>query len=878
MQKHGRNNSISIMFAVIISLIASPLFAQNAPSFSSNLATSFDWQKTWGSIHINSYADNLNDPGIPSTSNGVVSCPAGANQCGANGIASGSIVHGIKYDIKNSVVNCMSVQTPNCAANNGGCPNPAPPYDRGGFTDAICSMGQGTHGNVGGVPLHDPYSLVYMPIYDARSNDDAFLGVQQLITNNCIRDIHSEDEGLGALTPISHVFSADEKDGWIIDKDKKGMAKGAQLPDQYYFYKNKADDAWVYSNIMPKDKDVVAGSLKTVDNYSNELARIKSYTLKNTADSDSFIIIDPSQFFDLRQYSYAGSPAPYENCPVLGLKMYDGVCDPTGVAGCNLPVYGVGPKTTFTGQNGKEFSTNNFPIVWSGYVTKWAYITPDQYLAQVKNRTNVDGQQLYMQPINSNPILMVQRAASYCTFEEMTSDPSKGQTDLPCIQYLQYTTDGSHALAGKFVDMYNPTNDAGTTNNAAAYVVKHDYHINSDGSLGDAVMGPSGKPLSFFDTATTFSYKGKTTTAVEPSRTVTANDGKIHPGKIQGKGAGIEFTNGTTIAVQLDNQSVKFGGKDVNCIEFSNGPVPYSRAPVGAGSSANATKDLFIPTNTVVEYQSFVDSVVAGISGLNVTASPCSVRYKSYTADSNQSNPNGTQTWFGTTSCTQIAAPSCNQVTTISAQRYCQRSTGFLGSCDDCADVNDTDGKLDPGPGGMIATYNVPDKNGKTNTCYFKAYCYSLNACPGLKTGGHVFCLSADTKIMMADGTQKDIVNIKAGDEVMAFDAKHSKGMLRKSKVRATAITKDQKLIQIDDLKITPLHKVVLANGRAVMAKDIKVGDSILKASGLFEVVKKIEKDLPATTVYNLALEDADGYIANGLRVLQYPIAEELVK
>ncbi|MBY0427821.1 MAG: hypothetical protein K2Q32_01225 [Alphaproteobacteria bacterium] len=867
----NRGTSFTAALFAIVMLALSPTLVL-ADTLATNLAVPFDWQRTWGTIHINSYADNLNDPNIPSTSDGVVSCPAGANQCGASGVAGGSVIHGIKHDIKNSVVNCMSSQLPTCAVSNGGCPNPAPPWNRGIFSNIICSMSQGAHGNVDGKPIGDPYSLVYMPMFDPRSNDDSFLGWQQLITNNCIRDIHADEVGHGAFSPISHVFSNDEKDNWVLAKNKKGLAAGAQLPDKYYYYQLKSDNSFVFATIEPDAKDIVAGSLKTVDNYSNDLAKIQAYTLKNTADSDSFVIVDPSQFYDLRKYAYTGSPEPYANCPVLGLKMYDGICDPTGHAGCNLPIYGVGPTTTFNGENGKTFTTNNYPIVWSGYVLKWGYISTDEYWASVKNRVNVDKMQLYMQPFNSNPILAIQRDSAYCTNEEMTSNPASGVADLPCVQYLQYVTDGSHALAGKFIDMYNPTSDAGTTNNAAAYVLKHDYNVNNNGTLGNPVLGASGDPVTFFDTGATYTSGAHTGLAVEPSQTVTTKDGKLQPGQKQGDGAGIPFSLGTSIAVQLNNQTVRWNGKDVNCLEFSYSP------------GGKETKDAFIPTNSVSEYQSFVDAVSNGmlspdgLAGMRISGKTCSTHYKAYNTASQPANPNGTQTWFGTTSCAQIASPSCNQVTSISAQRYCQRSTGFLGACGECDDVTDPDAKLDAGPGGMISTYNVPNSQGKTNTCYFKAYCHSLDTCPGLKTGGHVFCLAADTKITMADGSEKAIQLVKAGDEVMAFDAKQSKGMLRKAKVRASTITENQKLMQIDDLKITPLHKVVLANGRAVVAKDIKVGDKILKASGLFITVKKVEKNLPAVTVYNLSLDDADGYIADGLRVLQYPIPAELVK
>lgn len=874
-----RKLPLNALFGVVLwSFAAMVPPAANAQSSGTllgpNLAVPFDWQAEWGTIHINSYADGLNDPGIPSTANGVVPCAAGANNCSdfTNGVTGGSPVHGIKYDIKNSVVNCMSAQVPNCAINNGGCPNNAAPYDRGSFSSFVCS----TNGNS---PLGDPYSLVYLPLYDSRSYDASFGGPQQLVINNCVRDIYAKDNGAGAFSPVGHVFSGDEKANWVLNsKGDRGLAAGAQIPGSYYYYQQKSDNAWVFANVQPKTADYVAGTLNTVTNYSQELAAIKSYKLADSADRDSFIVVDPNPFFDLRRYPYDGSPEPYANCPVLGLKMYDGICDPTGYAGCNLPIYGVGPATTFTGASGGTVTLNNYPVMWSGYTNGWSFITATQYWNNVQSRKDINGGQIYSKPKNTNPVLMLMRAASYCTNEEMTSDPTSGTTDLPCIQYLQYVTDSALPLGGQFIDLYAPGEDVGTKENIAAYVVRHDYNLKADGSLSSPVLDSTGSPVSFFDTVTTYvNAAGAVNLAIDRSQPLVVNSqGMQSPGQKMGGGSGVDFAAGTSIAIQLDNQTVHWHGKDVNCMSFTNAPTADGK--VG---------DVFIPTNTQTEYQSFLSAVEAGevfdgngnpvsgnLGGLNIYGQECPTQYKLYSSDGKGSDPNGTQTWYGTTSCSQIPAPSCNQVTTITAQRYCQRASGLLGNCSECIDATDPDQPLDPGPGGVLQS---TVKSG-ANSCYFQATCFSTSACPGLKSGGHVFCLSPETKIMMADGSEKAIVDIKAGDEVMAFDAKHSRGGLRTAKVKATAVTKEQKLVKINDLNITPLHKIILANGRAVMAKDVKVGDKILKASGRILDVTTVTKDLPPITVYNLSLDGADGYIAGGVRVLEYPLADGLVK
>jgi hypothetical protein len=482
-------------------------------------AAEFNWQAEWGSIHMNSMADGLSDPGSPATKDGKVPCASGAI-CGVMGNPKGSqIGNGIKFDIKNSVLNCLSKPMPNWAFNN--------PWNS---NTTVCIPQYGLHPNYG-----DGHTLVYQPLWDRRSNDDrewqsgGVVGCQQQISNNCVRDNHEcinsgYPDGPGYEHPVSHVFTPEE----VADLG----GPGTQLPTKYYRYEKatlgtpvvnsptpptglyidngktedcgdgKTDPKCTKYNYTPitghrpalspvYPKDATPGfPITEIDNGTNpHLARLKSYRLTNTdpdEDKLSFVIIDPEDFFDLRLYinggKYAsgykqfdskGYVATYDSCPVLGLNNgYSGICDPTGVAGCNL-----------------------------------------------------------------------------------------------------------------------------------------------------------------------------------------------------------------------------------------------------------------------------------------------------------------------------------------------------------------------------------------------------------------VFCLAADTKITMADGTQREIASIKAGEEVMSFDGRDARnGVLKKAKVVAIAKTKNQEILKIGDLKITPQHKVVLASGRAVMARELRVGDKILEADGLIVTVDKVEADLQPINVYNLVLEKgADGYIANGLRVLSYP-------
>jgi hypothetical protein len=921
----------------------------------------FDWQNTWGSIHINTAQDGLNDPGIPSSTSGIVPC--NGNICNTwGGVTPGAVVHGIKSDIKNSVVNCLSMQLPTCPTNNGGCGS--------FFNNIVVSMcGTGRENN------DYPNSLTYMPLLDTRTNDNnsltttGVLGIQQRISNSCIYDIYDIDtnrspiaqgaSGYGAFFPTYHVFHKAEIQGWDSDatNGKPGLAAGQQIPGSYYYYQHKGgtnDKAWVFSTNSPPSADAYPGTVSQVNTYNNDLAKIQAYNFNmtdQTTNNDHFILVDPTEF-DLwptvhetpwgyptsGQGAVGSYPYPPANCPVLGLGMYDGICDPEGrdangnftsdYAGCNIPIYGVGPTVHVT-VTGNNYDVNNYPVKWSGYARQWTVIPVSQYLLETGSRKDASGAPIYMNytmpngaatTLNSNPVLKLERGNSYCTNDEMTGSDG---TTLPCVQYLQYQylpNDPSTALGGEFVDLYAP-GESGTDENGPAYIVKHDYNLDQNGApardaqgnlLAQVIDPASQVPVSFFDkdnpTYSVYDASGNVVQTPPALEASVVTDGKpgVPCGDQQGNtachGTGIKFASGTSIAVQLGvsnyTMTTDANGNQVPvpvvwgvpndpaavpaiCIQFTNTP-----------NSTDASKDpvLFIPTNSEVEYQSFVTAVYNGMKMNNplagtITGQPCSAQFVQHSPG--DQNTNGTKSWFGSLNCNNLN-PSCDQVDEIIASRTCMRASGKLADCNtecapptidpDSALYNNVKSPLQPGIEGWYVT-NLGSNGVYSNSklCFAQAVCHSLNACPGQASGGHVFCLAPDTMIMMADKTEKAIADLKPGDEVMAFDAKHSRGILKTAKVRATTVTKQQSLVQIDNLKITPLHKIVLANGRAVMAKDVKVGDKIMKASGLYETVKEVKK-LEPIDVYNLALDGADGYVAGDLRVLEYPVPDVPVK
>lgn len=203
--------------------------------------------------------------------------------------------------------------------------------------------------------------------------------------------------------------------------------------------------------------------------------------------------------------------------------------------------------------------------------------------------------------------------------------------------------------------------------------------------------------------------------------------------------------------------------------------------------------------------------------------------------------------WAGTTTCPALA---CGQKITIGAERRCQRASSAYGACEECDNITDP------------STVNPHE-------CMFKKVCYG-GPCPP-----HHSCVPANTKILMADGSQKPISEIKIGDTVMGFNKGDPSAPAHPALVKSLMLTEKSDLLQINDLKITKGHTVVLKSGMIVPARSVKKGDKLLDASGKTIVVKTTGSAGTAEMVYNFDLKNADGYIANGIRILAYPLPDK---
>ncbi len=127
-------------------------------------------------------------------------------------------------------------------------------------------------------------------------------------------------------------------------------------------------------------------------------------------------------------------------------------------------------------------------------------------------------------------------------------------------------------------------------------------------------------------------------------------------------------------------------------------------------------------------------------------------------------------------------------------------------------------------------------------------------------------CFLSGTKILMSDGKEKNIEDVKVGDYVLTYTSDSSKKLV-KAKVLATQKAVDPGYLIINgNLKVTPDH-IIMANGVWREAGSVQFGDELLSSNGDKVKVYSIEWQRGKVDVYNLTVDKYHTYFANGLYV-----------
>jgi hypothetical protein len=163
----------------------------------------------------------------------------------------------------------------------------------------------------------------------------------------------------------------------------------------------------------------------------------------------------------------------------------------------------------------------------------------------------------------------------------------------------------------------------------------------------------------------------------------------------------------------------------------------------------------------------------------------------------------------------------------------------------------------------LASIYNVYMSAGELTFYSSHRSAEAFGSAPMAEGGG---CFLADTKIKMADGSEKNIEDVKTGDKVLTFADEKSHRLVEADVVNIVSHTVDGYLIINNKLKVTPEHRVFV-NGAWQMIGEAKVGDYLIDEDGKQTLIDSIEAKHELVKVYNLTISPYNTYIANGIYV-----------
>ena len=156
------------------------------------------------------------------------------------------------------------------------------------------------------------------------------------------------------------------------------------------------------------------------------------------------------------------------------------------------------------------------------------------------------------------------------------------------------------------------------------------------------------------------------------------------------------------------------------------------------------------------------------------------------------------------------------------------------------------------------------------------------------------FCFPAGTKISLFDGPDRSIETISIGDKVasyatldLSYFSEGSVALANSPQANLALVPgvvtdlvrkEDQKLIEVNGLRVTPGHQFLQADGTFGAIGEMEVGDWLVLGGGELERIETIE-DVPGVhNTYNFTVAEYHTYVAGGYRVhndsLFYPTSE----
>lgn len=127
-------------------------------------------------------------------------------------------------------------------------------------------------------------------------------------------------------------------------------------------------------------------------------------------------------------------------------------------------------------------------------------------------------------------------------------------------------------------------------------------------------------------------------------------------------------------------------------------------------------------------------------------------------------------------------------------------------------------------------------------------------------------CFTGETKVLMSDGKSKSIKDVKAGDSVLTRKSETDKTLVSKKVISTHNVDSIGYLIINGNLEVTANH-IVFVNGVWRAIGDAQIGDKLTDIDGQSVMIESIEFIDRKAPVYNLTVQGAHTYFADGMYV-----------